>query len=206
MGVNMPHLGSQKYWPIYGEAERLGCAIAIHGGSHENLLMDDMSPYAVANALGHPMSQMIAFAGIIFNGVFDKFPGLRIGFMEAGCAWLLTCMERFTGSWASHVQFDPRGRFLQLKPGEKIKDYINRHIDEGRIFVGCEGEELSISEAVGITGNKPYVYSTDYPHEVDAETCKHELAELRENRALTQDDKDAILFGNSQRFYQLAVN
>lgn len=45
--------------------------------------MDDMSPYAVANALGHPMSQMIGFAGIIFNGVFDKFPGLRIGFMEA---------------------------------------------------------------------------------------------------------------------------
>ncbi len=67
----------------------LGCAIAIHGGAHENLLMDDMSPYAVANALGHPMSQMIAFAGIIFNGVFDKFPGLRMGFMEAGCAWLL---------------------------------------------------------------------------------------------------------------------
>ena len=59
--------------------------------------MDDMSPYAAANALGHPMSQMIAFAGIIFNGFFDKFPGLRMGFMEAGCAWLLTCMERFTG-------------------------------------------------------------------------------------------------------------
>ena len=27
--------------------ERLGCAVAIHGGAHENLLMDDMSPYAV---------------------------------------------------------------------------------------------------------------------------------------------------------------
>jgi hypothetical protein len=35
------------------------------------------------NALGHPMSQMICFAGIVFNGIFDKFPGLRIGFMEA---------------------------------------------------------------------------------------------------------------------------
>ena len=90
----------------------MGCAIAIHGGAHENLLMDDMSPYAVPNALGHPMSQMIAFAGIIFNGVFDKFPGLRIGFMEAGRAWLLTCMERFTGSWESHVQYDPARPFL----------------------------------------------------------------------------------------------
>ena len=74
-GANMPHLGSEKYWPIYGEAERLGCAIAIHGGAHEGLLMDDLSPYAPVNALGHPMSQMICFAGIIFNGIFDKFPG-----------------------------------------------------------------------------------------------------------------------------------
>ena len=76
MGVNMPHLGSEKYWSIYGEAERLGCALAVHGGAHEGLLMDDFSPYAPVNALGHPMSQMICFAGIVFNGIFDKFPGL----------------------------------------------------------------------------------------------------------------------------------
>jgi predicted TIM-barrel fold metal-dependent hydrolase len=56
---------------------------------------------------------------------------------------------------------------------------------------------------VRITGNKPYVFSTDYPHEVDAQTCKHELQELRENRKLTEDDKKAILYGNSRRFYQL---
>ena len=50
-----------------------------------------------------------------------NFPALRIGFMEAGSAWLLTCMERFTGSWESHVQYDPRGRFLQLQ--ERRKDH-----------------------------------------------------------------------------------
>jgi predicted TIM-barrel fold metal-dependent hydrolase len=204
MGANMPHLGSEKYWPIYGEAERLGCAIAIHGGAHEGLLMDDLSPYAPVNALGHPMGQMIAFAGIIFNGIFDKFPGLRIGFMQAGSAWLLTCLERFTGSWESHVQFDPRGRFLKLRKGEKIIDYVCRHIDEGRIFLGVEGEELTIAEALRIVGNKPFVYSTDYPHEVDADTCKHELEELRENPEITDADKEAILFRNAQRFYHLA--
>jgi predicted TIM-barrel fold metal-dependent hydrolase len=104
------------------------------------------------------------------------------------------------------VQHDPRGRFLQLRKGEKIIDYICRHIDEGRIFVGCEGEELTIAEAVRVAGNKPFVFSTDYPHEVDAETCKHELEELRENTQLSADDKDAILFRNAQRFYRLTHN
>ncbi len=206
MGANMPHLGSEKYWPIYAEAERLGCALAIHGGSHEGLLMDDMSPYAPVNALGHPMGQMICFAGIIFNGIFDKFPGLRVGFMEAGSAWLLTCMERFAGSWSSHVQYDPRRRFLELHDGESMIDYICRHIDEDRIFIGVEGEELTLAEAIRMTGNKPFVFSTDYPHEVDAETCKHELEELRENPELTIADKDAILSGNAQRFYRLGRN
>ena len=56
-----------------------------------------------------------------------------------------------------------------------------------------------------IAGNKPFVFSTDYPHEVDAETCKHELDELRENSNLGSADKDAILFGNAERFYQLAL-
>ncbi|MCH8089230.1 MAG: amidohydrolase family protein, partial [Chloroflexi bacterium] len=34
------HLGSKEYWPIYEEAHRLGCCLAIHGGAHEGLGMD----------------------------------------------------------------------------------------------------------------------------------------------------------------------
>ena len=197
------HLGNERYWPIYEEADRLGCAIGIHGGAHDNMLMDDMSPYAPVNALGHPYGQMVNFAGIIFNGVFDKYPNVKIGFMEAGCGWLLTCMERFTSAWASHVQYDPRGRFLQLREGETVGDYINRHIDEGRIYVGVEGDELTLPFAVQVTSNKPYIFSSDFPHEVNNETCKEEIAELRENPDLSSADKEAVLHGNAERFYSL---
>ena len=205
-GANMPHLGSEQFWPIYEEAERLGCAIGIHGGAHESMLMDDMSPYAPVNALGHPWGQMVNFAGIIFNGVFDKFPGVRIGFLEAGCSWVLTCIERFTRSWASHVQYDPRGRFLKLRAEETVGDYVLRHVEEGRIFIGVEGNELTIADAVRVLGNKPFIFSSDYPHEVDADTCKHELEELQENTRLTAEDKEAILLRNSARFYRLTAD
>src|SRR5574342_168573 len=153
-GANMPHLGSDKYWSIYGEAERLGCAIAIHGGADEGFLMDDMSPYAPVNALGHPFGQMVNFAGILFNGIFDKYPKVRFGFMEAGSAWFVNCIERFERSWNSHVQHDPRGRFLKLREKESITDYIKRHVDEDRIFVGVEGDELTLPFAVSVVGAK----------------------------------------------------
>ena len=146
---------------------------------------------------------MISFGGIVFNGIFDKFPNVKFGFMEGGVAWLLLCLERFDRSWETHVQRDPRKRFLKLRPKEKVSDYIARHIDEGRIFVGCEGDEPDVGHAVKRVGNKPFVYSSDFPHEVNNEFCKHEISELLENDGLTSADKAALLHGNARRFYNL---
>lgn len=199
------NLGDQRYWPIYEEADRLGCAIGVHGGAHENLGLDDLSPYAPVHSLGHPFGQMISFGGMIFNGVFDKFPNVKVGFMEGGVAWFLVCLERFDRSWETHIQHDPRKRFLELRPKEKVSEYIARHIDAGRIFVGCEGEEPDIAHAVRRIGNTPWVFSSDYPHEVNNEFCKHEINELLENEELTAADKAAFLHGNARRFYNLGA-
>ena len=57
-----------------------------------------------------------------------------------------------------------------------------------------------------LTGNKPYLFSSDYPHEVDANTCKAELDELRENADMSADDKEAVMYRNAARFYRLAAN
>jgi predicted TIM-barrel fold metal-dependent hydrolase len=198
------HLGHKSYWPIYEEAHRLGCCIGIHGGAHEDLGLDDMSPYAPVHALGHPVGQMISFAGIIFNGILDKFPNVKIGFMEAGVAWFLTCLERFDRSYETHVQHDPRKRFFRLRPGERVSDYIIRHIREARIFVGCEGSEPDLAHAIKRVGNGPFIFSSDFPHEVNNEFCKRELGEIMENRELTAEDKAAVLHRNAQRFYNLA--
>lgn len=197
------HLGDDRYWPIYEEADRLGCALGIHGGVHDHMGLDDMSPYAPVNALGHPFGQMVNFAGVLFNGVFDRYPNARFGFMEAGAGWFVNCMERFERSWNSHVQYDPRGRFLKLREKESITDYIKRHVDEGRIFIGVEGDELTLPFAVSIVGNKPFIFSSDFPHEVNNHTCKAELEELEENKRLTQEDKDAVRYLNAERFYGL---
>ncbi len=208
-GVMLPstgfkgHLGDKEYWPFYAAANELGCCIGVHGGAHEGLGMDWLTPYAPINGLGHAVGQMVAFAGIIFNGIFDKYPNLRIGFMEAGVAWLQTCLERFDRGWETHIQYDPRGEYLQLKAGEKVSDYIRRHVEAGRIFVGCEGTEKGLHHLVEAVGNKPFMFSSDFPHEVNNEYCKHEIEEIIENEHLSDDDKHAVLHRNAERFYGL---
>lgn len=101
---------------------------------------------------------------------------------------------------------DARGRFLMLRKGEKIMDYTLRHIDKGRAFVGVESDELTLPFAVSVVGNKPFIFSSDFPHEVNNDTCKAELEELDENPGLTQEDKDAVRHRNAERFYDLPRN
>ena len=157
-GITQSHAGHERNMPVYEEADRLGCTIAFHGGNHEGFGMDDLNPFALVHALGHPFGQMISFGSIVFNGILDRFPRVRFAFLEAGAAWLLVCLERFDGSYAGFRPTDVRDRFLKLNGMEKVSDYICRHIDAGRIFVGCEGDELALADAVRIVGSKPFVY------------------------------------------------
>jgi uncharacterized protein len=195
------HLGSKEYWPVYAEAERLGCCLAIHGGCHSGLGMDDLNVHTPVHALGHPHGMGISFAGIVFNGIFDKFPGVRVGFLEAGVAWLLMALERFDRSHETHRQWDPRGELLGPQPEEKVSEYVLRHVRAGRIFVGCEGSEPALGYAVQQVGSEPWLYSSDFPHEVNNEFCRAEIEEILENPALGAAARAAILAGNAERFY-----
>jgi predicted TIM-barrel fold metal-dependent hydrolase len=81
---------------------------------------------------------------------------------------------------------------------------MKRQIAEGRLFIGCEGEEPAIAEASRVVGAEPFLFSTDFPHEVTAQMCRHEIEELLENDEMSDDDKGKVLAGNAERFYKLA--
>jgi len=106
--LHAPPLGTPTYFPIYQAANELGCCVAIHGGVHGNMGMDGLDPYAAVHAIGHPLGQMISLASLVFNGVFEKFPKIRFGFLEGGVAWFLFCLERFDRSYdTQHHDHDP---------------------------------------------------------------------------------------------------
>ncbi len=197
------HLGSREYWPIYEEAERLNCCIGIHGGCHSGLGFDDFNVYPAVHGLGHSFGQMISFSGILMNGIYDRYPNIRIGFLEGGVAWLTVCLERLSESYESHIPYDPDGMYLQLREGENVAQYILRQMQAGRIYVGCEGGEHILPYAVQVCGPEAFMYSSDFPHEVNRETVRHEIDELLEANGMSAADKEAVLSKNAQRFYGL---
>ena len=53
-------------------------------------------------------------------------------------------------------------------------------------------------------GNEPFIFSSDFPHEVNNDICKEEIGEVIESNELTEDDKAAIFYRNAERFYKFA--
>ena len=91
-GLQLP-LGHKQYWPVYQEADRLGCTLSIHSC---NSLRDNdryLQPNEAAT-LTHVMPQMRQFTNIMFSGVLNKLKKLRLGFLEAGCGWVPFLMSK----------------------------------------------------------------------------------------------------------------
>jgi predicted TIM-barrel fold metal-dependent hydrolase len=200
-GLSQP-LGSKAYWPVYEEANRLGCCLAVHGGAHDRFGLDQMNMYVPVHALGHPWGLTLNCANIVYNGIFDRFPKVRIAFLEGGTAWLILLLERLHASHETHFQYIPPGQFGVGEDRDPAK-YIKELIENDRLYLGIETEELSMPFALKIVGNKPFFYSSDFPHEVTLESCKHDIGELMGSDEITDDDKAAMLYRNAANFYQL---
>ena len=137
------HLGAKLYWPLYAEAEKLGCALAVHVGSLNHLGMDGFSTYYPVHALGHPFGIAIQAAGLLAHGIFEKFPKLRVAFLEGGSTWV---PFSWTGSTVLIIRVICRSICKTSsvggpKGGEKASDYLRRQIREGRMFVGFDVDD-----------------------------------------------------------------
>jgi predicted TIM-barrel fold metal-dependent hydrolase len=112
-------------------------------------------------------------------------------------------LTRAYNDWLCEAYLKRHSRFRGMGLIPMLSDYILRHIKAGRIFVGCEGNEPALAYAVRVVGPEPFLYSSDFPHEVNNAMCKEEIGEILGNEALTPAEKEAILYRNAERFYRL---
>jgi uncharacterized protein len=197
------NLGAKPYWPVYDEAARLGCPVVVHGGGHWDLGMDSMNISTGSNAIGHPMSLAIALTEMLLNNLFERYKGLRVAYLEGGPLWFLMAIARLTRSFEAGVPINPRGELLQLSQGQTVADYVRKLVQDGRVVVGIEGGESDLPYAIKVAGEGAFIFSSDFPHEVNTHTVQKEIRELRENEEISASAKQAILYGNAARFYGL---
>jgi aminocarboxymuconate-semialdehyde decarboxylase len=80
--VNGQGLDEDAFIPFFEEVENVGLPIFIH--PHQAPGADRMRKYYLINFLGYPVASTLAAAQLIFGGVLDRFPGLKICLAHAG--------------------------------------------------------------------------------------------------------------------------
>jgi len=142
---------------------------------------------------------MIALSAMVFHGIFDRFPRLRVAFLEGGSGWATFWMDRMDRTHQYHYVIDPRGTYR----GPTLKRNPSDYLKTGRIFIGCEGNEESLLYQIERLGAEPFLFASDFPHEIGLEECRQEIEEIWKRRGLSLNDKKSILAGNARKFYGL---
>lgn len=195
------HLGSEMFYPVYEVAEDLDVGLSCHGGIHDGFGYDDFNVFAAVHSLGFPFSLLISLGGMLFNGVFERYPRLRVAYLEGGAAWILLACERFSESYNA-TRPPASERTLHLPVDSAIRDYLRELVQSDRVVIGAEGGEDQLATAIDYLGCTPFMYSSDFPHEVNIESCKHELEELNE-LPVSEESKRLLRGGTARKFYKL---
>jgi predicted TIM-barrel fold metal-dependent hydrolase len=196
LGLRKP-LGHQDFWPVYEEAERLGVPLAVHGAPGQGLGMNFFTSFASIQSLEHPLPLMVQMTSMIFEGVFERFPNLRVAFLEAGVGWAPYMMDRLDRSYEIWA-----GRGTK-EFSEWVKKRPSEYIAGGNIYFSSEGDEAGLRYAVERMGTTTVLYASDFPHETNVERARHEIEELIEREEdLPEGTIANILCANVERFYE----
>ena len=106
------HLSEARFYPLYEVAQAMDVAIGIHGTPGAYLCggaADQVDTFALVHIFGHRNQQQMAIAKLVMDGVLERFPRLRFGFLEAGCGWLPDLIHALHEHWEKRIRdFDPR--------------------------------------------------------------------------------------------------
>ena len=105
---------------------------------------------------------------LIFGGVFERFPDLRVAFTEQGADWIPSMLERLDEQYGS-----PFERGITEKLSLTPRQYWNRNCYVGASFMSRA--ESDIRDQIGVDR---IMWGADYPH-IEG-TWPHSLAALRD--------------------------
>jgi aminocarboxymuconate-semialdehyde decarboxylase len=80
--INGKNLSDPSFFPFYAAAENIGCSLFVH--PWEMMGETQMQQYWLPWLVGMPAETTRAICSMIFGGVFEKFPGLKVAFAHGG--------------------------------------------------------------------------------------------------------------------------
>ena len=191
-------LDHPRLFPFYQALCEENLALGVHVGWSCPSLNNLYSHIYPSGVIAFHVPLLMAFTALISGGVLDRFPDLRIVFLEAGCQWVPFILERV------HHRYKNQGstlrKFLpQTAPIQKLP--VMEYIKRGNIFFSTEVEDEILPNVLNLVGEGQVIFGSDMPHG-DRERCAARM--LQERKDISESAKESILDKNPARLYGIA--
>jgi predicted TIM-barrel fold metal-dependent hydrolase len=182
------HLGTPTLWPIYEELQRLKTPLLVHNSRQGPAGEIRFDTFLFQHTVARPFETMIDCAALLYGGIPEKFPKLRIAFLECGCGWVPYWMDRMDEEWEHRQSEAP---LLKAKPSE--------YITHGNWFFAAEPEESTVPYVMDRIGDDKIIFASDYPHWDGM--FPYVVSTIRERKDISQESKHKFLGENARRLY-----
>jgi predicted TIM-barrel fold metal-dependent hydrolase len=182
------------YMKLYAMIEESGLPLGFHAAYNWNdQSVAMMNRFISVHALGFVWHNMVHLTNWIVNGLPERFPKLKLIWIESGLAWLPFLMQRLDHEYVLRSSECPA---LKRLPSEYMQDmfYTSQPMERPR--------DLSILETTFrmIKAETQLLWSSDYPHwDFDLPSVIYDLPFLSEQA------KRNILGGNAMRLFNVDV-
>ena len=181
------------YEPFWAAAEDLDFAIGFHegaGGGMPQVGIDRFEGRGARHIITHTMEMMLACLAVIWGGVCERHPKLRVAFLESGGGWIAPWLDRMDR------HFDDQGfndSGLKTRPSELF---------QRNCWISFEPVEGSLKVLADYVGPKKIMWATDYPHPDGFFPGAPKMVE-KQLEGLSPETRRAVMGGGAKAFYGL---
>lgn len=184
--INQKNLSDPSFYPFWEAAEELGCSIFIH--PWEMMGENEMMKYWLPWLVGMPAETSRAICSLIFGGVFEKYPKLKIAFAHGAGSFPAT-IGRIEHGWKV------RPDLCAIDNPHNPRKYLGKFWVDSLVH-----DEEAFKLLLNVMGHDKICCGSDYPFPLG----EHRPGELVENvNFLSEEKKQAILYDNAMNWLNL---
>lgn len=177
--INGINLSDEQFFPFYEAAEKLGCALFVH--PWEMMGEQQMQKYWLPWLVGMPGETSRAICSMIFGGVFEKFPKLRVAFAHGGGSFPLTIGRIEHG-------FNVRPDLVAIDNPVNPRDHIGKFWIDSLVH-----DEKALKYIIDVMGEDKICLGSDYPFPLG----EHHPGKLIEEMNFTKMLSDKLMYKNA---------
>jgi predicted TIM-barrel fold metal-dependent hydrolase len=189
--INGKSFGHPDLDPVWAAAQDLDLSIGIHLVGHAEYTGSqwyrDRDPGFMFVTMNIIQDPRMALTTMVYDGVFERFPKLRVATIEAMAGWV--------GEWLERLNY----RYAYMKHTSQMKRSATEYFQRN-IWINGDPEEKLFPLMVQFAGDDRFFTGSDYPH---AEGFVHPMQKARDllSASLPQTSVEKILGDNARIFY-----